>query len=49
MNKIISFPSFLASAHEDRYVRIFDNNRMTHSFVAHTDSVSSLVMLPNNV
>lgn len=49
MNKMISFPGFLVSGHEDRFIRIFDNNKMTHSFVGHTDSVSSLAMLSNGV
>ena len=48
-NKVVSFPGFLATAHEDKYVRIFDNQKMTNSFVAHTDSVSSLCILPNGV
>lgn len=49
MNKMVSFPSFIASAHQDRYVRIFDNSKMTHSFLAHNDSVSSVVMLSNGL
>lgn len=49
MNKMVSFPSFIVSVHEDRYVRVFDNNKMVHSFVGHGDSVSSVAMLPNGV
>lgn len=28
-------------------IRVFDNNRMTHSFIAHDDSVMGLAMLSN--
>ena len=46
-NKIISHPSMLLGAFEDRMVRIFDKNRMTYSFKAHDDSVMSISLLSN--
>jgi WD40 repeat protein len=45
--RIISYPNFFVSAHEDKMIRVFDNNRMTHSFIAHDDSVMGLAMLSN--
>lgn len=45
--RIISYPNFFVSAHEDKMIRVFDNNRMTHNFTAHDDSVMGLAMLSN--
>jgi len=46
INKITSHPTMplLVTAHEDRYIRIFDvtTEQCTHSMLAHTDSVTSL-------
>ncbi|KAF8321420.1 WD40-repeat-containing domain protein [Cantharellus anzutake] len=51
INKITSHPTMplLVTAHEDRYIRIFDviTEQCTHSMLAHTDSVTSLSIDPS--
>lgn len=46
INKVVSHPTMGVSvtAHEDRYIRFFDNNtgKQIHSMVAHLDAVTSL-------
>ncbi|PPQ70913.1 hypothetical protein CVT24_009975 [Panaeolus cyanescens] len=50
INRIVSHPtmSILATAHEDKYIRLFDLNtgQCTHSMVAHLDGVTSLSIDP---
>jgi len=51
INKIISHPTIplMVTAHEDRYIRIFDivTGECTHSMLAHLDSVTSLSIDPS--
>lgn len=37
----------LMGAFEDKMVRFFDRNKMTHCFKAHEDSVTSIAATPN--
>lgn len=50
INRIVSHPtmSLLVTAHEDKYIRIFDivTGQCTHSMLAHLDGVTSLSIDP---
>ncbi|KNC96640.1 uncharacterized protein SPPG_07853 [Spizellomyces punctatus DAOM BR117] len=53
INKVVCHPTLplLITAHEDRYIRIFDTNtgQCAHSMVAHQDSVSALDISPDGL
>ena len=50
INRVISHPTqpIIITAHDDRKIRYFDSNsgRMTHSMVAHLDTVTALAIDP---
>ncbi|XP_067682536.1 striatin-3-like isoform X3 [Haliotis asinina] len=53
INRVVNHPTLplTITAHEDRHIRFFDNNtgKISHSMVAHLDSVTSLAVDPNGL